>query len=87
MKELWNGLAAILVAIGAGLLAISAGAHAWNYWLSPLFSRGADVGAGLLVGFLGPLWLVGLPVTAVGALLWATLRTRNTHNHRSRRNA
>ncbi len=70
MRNAWNGIGLFVLAAGALLLTASALAIAWNGWLSPMFRSGSDEGAALMAAFIGPLWLIGLPLSAIGAALW-----------------
>ena len=70
MKNTWNGIGILIMSVGAVLLVVSGAAVAWNGWLSPLLNSGSDEGSALLIAFVGPLWLVGLPLVVVGGALW-----------------
>jgi len=70
MKDVWNGVGLLVLLAGVLLLLASGLAIAWNGWLSPHLGSGSDEGAALMAAFLGPLWLVGLPLFVVGGALW-----------------
>lgn len=83
VKNTWNGVGLLVMLAGALLLVASSAAVAWNGWLSPLLTNGSDEGSALATAFLGPLWLIGLPLVVAGGALWWFSKPRSTRSSRT----
>ncbi|MCT1615686.1 hypothetical protein GKZ75_10320 [Kocuria indica] len=70
MKDTLAAVSVIVAIAGAILLTVSLAVLGWTSWLAPQLGTGDALGGGLLMGTLGPLWVIGLPLVVAGVAGW-----------------